>query len=239
MRRAAIEKEWKKTSMIPTHFPKLFAEAIGTAVLVLSGCGAIVINTMSNGSITHFGIALAFGLSIGVMIMAVGHISGAHFNPAVTLALASRKYFHSKLVVPYLVAQCIGGISAAIMLRILFGITFGLGVTQPLSEPFQYFLLEIILTAILVFVIAAVALHPNSTRAHTPFAVGGTVALEALFAGPISGASMNPARSLAPALIAGQLDYLWIYLLAPIIGGLIGIRVYQMINHSSAEVIPS
>ena len=223
--------------MIRVHFPKLLAEAIGTAVLVLSGCGAIVINTISNGSITHFGIALAFGLSIGVMIMAVGHISGAHFNPAVTLALASRRYFPSKLVVPYLVAQCAGGVSAAIMLRVLFGITNGLGVTQPSGEPFQSFLLEIILTAILVFVIAAVALHPNGTRAHAPFAIGGTVALESLFAGPISGASMNPARSLAPALIAGQLDHLWIYLLAPIIGGLIGIWIYQVISQPNNEVV--
>ena len=223
--------------MIRVHFPKLLAEAIGTAVLVLSGCGAIVINTISNGSITHFGIALAFGLSIGVMIMAVGHISGAHFNPAVTLALASRRYFPSKLVVPYLVAQCAGGVSAAIMLRVLFGITNGLGVTQPSGEPFQSFLLEIILTAILVFVIAAVALHPNGIRAHAPFAIGGTVALEALFAGPISGASMNPARSLAPALIAGQFDHLWIYLLAPIIGGLIGIWIYQVISQPNNEVV--
>ena len=223
--------------MIRVHFPKLLAEALGTGVLVLSGCGAIVINTISNGSITHFGIALAFGLSIGVMIMAVGHISGAHFNPAVTLALASQRLFPLNLVLPYLSAQCLGALLGAAILRVLFGITYGLGVTQPWGEPFQSFLLEIILTAILVFVIAAVALHPNGTHAHAPFAIGGTVALEALFAGPISGASMNPARSLAPAIIAGQFDYLWVYLLAPIIGGLIGVLIYQVISQPNNEVV--
>jgi MIP family channel proteins len=225
--------------MIGVHFPKLLAEAIGTAVLVLSGCGAIVINTVSNGSVTHLGIALTFGLSIGVMIMAVGHISGAHFNPAVTLALASQRLFPLNLVLPYLGAQCLGALFGAAILRDLFGVTSNLGATLPAGEPFQSFILEIILTAILVFVIAAVALHPKSTPAHAPFAIGGTVALEALFAGPISGASMNPARSLAPALIAGQLDYLWIYLLAPIIGGLIGILIYQAINQPNSEVITS
>ncbi len=206
---------------------KLFAEATGAYVLVFAGCGAIVVDQLLPGRITHVGIALCFGLAVGIMIAALGHISGAHFNPAVTLALAAGRHFPMRQVLPYGLAQLAGALLAALTLRGLFGTETALGVTQPAGPTGQAFALEMLLTAILVFVIASVALHPHAIPALAAPAIGGTITLEALFAGPVSGASMNPARSLAPALISGQWQHLWIYLTAPFIGGLIGMAVYQ------------
>lgn len=218
------------------YFAKFMAEFIGTGVLVFAGCGAITINSLSHGQITHLGIALVFGLSIGVMIMAVGSVSGAHFNPAVTLAMASQRFLPFKLAFLYWGAQLAGACSAALGLWLLFGSATNLSLTQPAGEALQTFFLEIILTAILVFVIAAVSLKPSPhTALGAPLAIGGTVTLEALFAGPISGASMNPARSLAPALVSGQFNSLWIYLLAPLIGGWIGIMLYQLMKRYQIE----
>lgn len=208
------------------NFAKLLAEASGTYVLVVAGCGAIVVDQLLPGQITHVGVALCFGLAVGIMIAALGHISGAHFNPAVTFALAAGRHFPVRHVLPYGLAQLTGALLAALTLRGLFGAETTLGVTQPAGPAGQTFLLEMVLTAILVLVIASVALHPRANPALAAPAIGGTIALEALFAGPISGASMNPARSLAPALISGQWHYLWIYLTAPLVGGLIGMAVY-------------
>jgi MIP family channel proteins len=221
--------------MLRDYWPKLLAEALGAGVLVFAGCGAIVVERLSGGQVTHVGIALSFGLAIAVMILAVGHVSGAHFNPAVTLALASQRYFRLGLVLPYWGAQCLGALGGALALRALFGVAAGLGRTTPSGSAGQTFALEAILTAILVFVIAMVGLDPKGASAFAAPAVGGTVALEALFAGPITGASMNPARSLAPALVAGQLDGVWIYLTAPLIGGLIGILIYQALRRATLE----
>lgn len=211
------------------HLPpytKLLAEASGTYVLVLAGCGAIVVEQLQPGQITHVGVALCFGLAAGIMIAALGHISGAHFNPAVTLALAAGRQFPIRHVLPYGLAQLAGALLAALTLRALFGAGTTLGVTQPFGSVGQTFLLEVVLTAILVLVIVSVALHPRANPTLAAPAIGGTIALEALFAGPISGASMNPARSLAPALISGHWQHLWIYFTAPFIGGLIGMAFY-------------
>lgn len=217
--------------------PKLLAEAIGTFALVFAGCGAIMIEALSGGRLSHLGVALTFGLAIAVMIAALSHISGAHFNPAVTIALASRQHFPASLILPYSAAQLLGGLLAAWLLLLLFGPVAGLGTTLPAGPPWQSFILEMTLTAVLVFVIASVALDTRVAPGLPPLAIGGTVALEALFAGPISGASMNPARSLAPALISGQLNHLWIYLLAPVLGGLIGILFYQATRQSVPEAV--
>ena len=218
------------------HRSKLLAEALGTYVLVLAGCGAIGVDQLSGGRITHVGIALCFGLAVGIMIAAVGHISGAHFNPAVTLELGTGKHLPARLILPYWAAQAIGAWLAALTLRGLLGPATTLGVTRPSGPAAQSFALEIVLTAVLVFVIACVALHPRALPGWSAPAIGGTVALEALFAGPTSGASMNPARSLAPALVSGQLAHVWIYLTAPFIGGLIGMMLYQFLQRSPDHV---
>ena len=215
------------------NYSKLLAEAIGTYVLVFAGCGAIVIDQVSRGQVTHVGVALSFGLAVGTMIAGLGHISGAHFNPAVTLALTVRGHFPIKWVLPYWVAQAGGAMLAALMLSGLFGANTGLGRTVPAGSDVQSFGLEVILTAILVFVIAAMALDKRVIPTFAAPAIGGTVALEALFAGPISGASMNPARSLAPAVVSGQFDHLLIYLTAPFLGGLIGIALFHALSSAT------
>lgn len=220
-------------SKIISNADKLFAEALGTYVLVFAGCGAMVINDLSRGQVTHVGIALSFGLAIGIMIASLGPVSGAHFNPAVTLALAVRRHHPLQLLAPYWGAQVLGGVLGALSLRALFGTAADLGRTMPAGTALQSFALEVVLTAILVFVIAMVALDRRATPMLAAPAIGGTVALEALFAGPISGASMNPARSLAPALVSGKFDHLLIYLTAPFLGGLIGILMYHVL--ASAE----
>jgi MIP family channel proteins len=209
---------------------KLLAEAIGVYVLVFAGCGAIIVDSVSGGRVTPVGIALSFGLAVGVMIAAVGPVSGAHFNPAVTLALAVGRHFPAQTVLPYWAAQVGGGLLAALTLRLLFGTTANLSLTSPAGSALQAFGMEVLLTGLLVFVIACVALRPGVIRALAAPAIGGTVALEALFAGPISGASMNPARSLAPALVSGRLEHLAIYLTAPFLGGLIGILLFHALS---------
>jgi MIP family channel proteins len=209
-----------------SNLTKLLAEAIGTYVLVFAGCGAVVINELSHGQVTHVGVALTFGLAIGVMIASLGPVSGAHFNPAVTLAFAVRRNLPLTLLAPYWAAQVGGAVLAAITLRALFGTVADLGSTLPAGPALQSFALEVILTAILMFVIAMAALDRRAHPVLAAPAIGGTVALEALFAGPISGASMNPARSLAPALVSGKFEHLLIYLTAPFLGSLIGIFLY-------------
>jgi len=225
--------------MIATLRPnlsKLLAEAIGTYVLVFAGCGAVVINELSHGQVTHVGVALTFGLAIGVMIASLGPVSGAHFNPAVTLAFVARRHLSFGLLLPYWAAQVGGGVLAALTLRALFGTAADLGSTLPAGSALQSFGLEIILTAILMFVIAMAALDRRANPVLAAPAIGGTVALEALFAGPISGASMNPARSLAPALVSGRFEHQLIYLTAPFLGSLIGIFLYHRLANTSQEM---
>jgi len=179
--------------------------------------------------VTHVGIGLTFGLVIFVMISAVGHVSGAHFNPAVTLAFASARHFPWQRVGPYLIAQCGGALVASVLLRGMFGNRAHLGATLPRGSEGQSLLLEAVLTFFLMFVITAVATDTRAVTQTAALAIGGTVGMEALFAGPISGASMNPARSLAPALVSGAGASLWLYLIGPVLGALVGAWTYRLI----------
>ena len=213
---------------------KVGAEMIGTYAMVFAGCGAVVTERLSDGALGHGGIAATFGLAVMVMIYATGHISGAHFNPAVTVAFAAVGRFPWRQVPAYVLGQCVAALAAAACLAALFG-NEGLGVTQPSGALEQSFLLEVIITFFLMFVITAVATDSRAEGAMAGLAIGGTVALCALFAGPISSASMNPARSLGPALVEGQYNALWVYLAAPIVGALLGAFAYRSIRCDTPE----
>lgn len=208
---------------------RYLAEAVGTFGLVFAGCGAIVINA-ETGAIGHIGIAITFGLIIMTMIYAVGHISGAHFNPAVTLAFVLTRHLPWHRALGYWTAQFLGAIGAAGLLRIMFGNTAHLGSTIPNGSARQSLVLEAVLTFFLMFVITSVATDVRAVGQAAAIAIGGTVGLEAMFAGPISGASMNPARSFAPALVSGTWDAQWIYFVGPLAGAVAGAFVYQFIR---------
>lgn len=202
---------------------KYFAELIGTFALVFCGTGAIIINQEFGGVITHVGIAISFGLIVAVMIYSIGDISGAHLNPAVTIAFGVSKSFPVKEILPYIISQGIGAFMATLILKFLFPANDALGSTMPSGLPMQSFIMELILTFILMFVILHVAKGSKEQGMFAGLAIGGTVLLEAMFAGPVSGASMNPIRSLAPAIISGHLEHLWVYLLAPVTGAVLAV----------------
>ncbi len=185
---------------------KCSAEFIGTFALVFAGTGAIVINEVSGGAITHVGISLTFGLIVLVMIYTVGDVSGAHLNPAVSLGFFAARRFPLREVVPYVLSQCAGAFAASGLLRFLFPQSATLGATEPAGSATQSFVLELILTAILMFVILSVSTGAAEKGITAGIAVGSVIALEAMFAGPICGASMNPARSLAPAVVSQPLN---------------------------------
>ncbi|MGH2558535.1 MAG: aquaporin [Thermomicrobiales bacterium] len=209
---------------------KLVAEGVGTFGLVFAGTGAIVINAESGGAVGHIGIGLTFGLIIMVMIYAVGHVSGAHFNPAVTLAFAVGRHFPWGMVPRYWGAQLLGALAASLVIRGLFGDIAHLGTTLPAGSARQSLILESVLTFLLMFVITSVATDVRAVGQAAAIAIGGTIGLEALFAGPISGASMNPARSLAPALVSGAWDHQWLYVGGPALGAVAGVLVYQFVR---------
>src|SRR5690349_17124029 len=202
---------------------KYAAELFGTFALVFAGTGAIIVNEASGGSVTHIGVALTFGLVVLAMIYAVGDISGAHLNPAVTLGFFAARRFPVNQVPGYILSQCAGALLASALLRLLFPGNQMLGSTLPAGAAVQSFALEIVLTTLLMFVILNVSTGAKEKGITAGIAVGAVIALEAMFAGPICGASMNPARSLAPAVVSKNLSELWIYLLAPITGALIGV----------------
>lgn len=212
------------------HSHKLVAEAVGTFALVFAGTGAVIINQISSGAVSHVGIGLTFGLVIMVMIYATGHISGAHFNPAVTLAFAVGRHFSWPLVPRYWAAQLFGGLAASVLLRALFGDVAHLGATLPAGTAGQSFVLEAVLSFILMFVITSVATDVRAVGQAAAIAIGGTIGLEAIFAGPISGASMNPARSLAPAIVSGTWTDQWLYVAGPALGAVAGVLVYQFVR---------
>lgn len=209
---------------------KYLAELIGTFALVFCGTGAIIINQETNGQVTHVGIAITFGLIVMSMIYALGNISGAHFNPAVTIAFAIAKKFEIKQILPYIISQIIGAIAASVILHLLFPANQFLGATLPSGSELQSFVLEFILTFFLMLVILNVALGSKEQGMFAGLAIGAVVLLEAMFAGSICGASMNPARSLAPALISTHLEHLWLYLLAPTIGAVASVFVWKYIS---------
>jgi aquaporin Z len=209
---------------------KYIAEIIGTFALVFCGTGAIIINQQSGGVVTHTGIAFTFGLVVAAMIYAVGDISGAHLNPAVTIAFWIAKEFPAKQILPYLGSQLAGAFLASGILKFLFPDNDLLGTTLPAGPDMQSFILEIILTFLLMFVILHVAKGSKEQGMFAGIAIGFTVLLEAMFAGPICGASMNPTRSLAPAVISGHMEHLWVYVTAPIIGAVIAVFAWQLMK---------
>ena len=209
---------------------KYYAEILGTFALVFCGTGAIIINQETAGVITHPGISFTFGLIVMVMIYALGPISGAHFNPAVTIAFTVAKRFPLKEMLPYIVSQAVGAFIASLALRFLFSSNEFLGATIPAGTDLQSFILEVILTFFLMLVIINVATGSKEQGMFAGLAIGSTVLLEAMFAGPICGASMNPIRSISPAVVSGHPEHLWIYIAAPITGAVLATVVWKVIR---------
>lgn len=199
------------------------AEFFGTFALVFAGTGAIIVNDVTGGAVTPVGIAITFGLVVMSMITALGDISGAHFNPAVTIGFWMGGRLPTRDVLPYILSQCLGALLASLLLRLLFAQHPNLGMTIPAGPVYQSFVLEMIMTFFLMFVILSVSTGPKEKGFAAGAAIGSVVAFDALLGGPISGASMNPARSLAPAIVAGQFHHLWIYLMAPLIGSALAV----------------
>jgi len=213
----------------------LLAEAIGTFALVFAGAGAIMVDAETQ-ALGRVGVALTFGLVIMAMIYAVGHISGAHFNPAVTFAFSLTRHFPWNRALGYWLAQLAGAILAALLLRASLGDLADVGATLPSGSDGQAFLWEVVLTFFLMFVIMAVATDTRAVGEAAAIAIGGTVGLDAIFGGPISGASMNPARSIGPALVAGELGSLWLYIAAPLVGAALGALAYQIVRGETPSV---
>ena len=205
-------------------YKRYFAELIGTFILVFAGTAAIVVNDISGGVITHVGIALVFGLVVAALIYTLGDISGAHLNPAVSIGFWAAGRLPARELPPYLLSQCAGALLASLAVKLLFlNGHISLGATLPAGGAGQSFVLEVILSFILMLTIINVATGAKEKGLMAGVTVGAVVGLEALFTGPISGASMNPARSLGPALMSGRLDALWVYLSAPFIGACLAI----------------
>jgi aquaporin Z len=209
---------------------KYIAEALGTFALVFCGTGAIVVNEITGGTITHVGIAVTFGLIVMAMIYTIGDKSGAHLNPAVTIAFTLYSVFPAREVLPYILSQVTGAFIASLVLRFLFPDSVYLGATLPAGSNLQSLVLEFILTFLLMFTIVNVAESGKEKGLFAGIAIGSVVLLEAMFAGPVSGASMNPARSLAPALVSGHFQEVWIYLTAPFAGAALAVVIHKKIK---------
>lgn len=205
------------------------AEFIGTYALVFCGTGAIIINDVSGGMVGHLGIAITFGLIVTAMIYAFGNVSGAHINPAVSIAFSLQGSLSGRRLLGYMTAQLLGALLASLVLSYLFPEHQSLGATLPAGTWQQSFVLEVILTYFLMLVIIFTS-ENSAVSQFTGLAVGATVLLEALFAGPITGASMNPARSIAPAVVSGDLQYLWLYLIAPAMGAIVAVITWYLMK---------
>lgn len=213
---------------------KYLAELIGTFALVFCGTGAIIIDEQTHGAVTHVGVAITFGFIVLAMIYTFGETSGAHFNPAVTVAFAFANRFEPKQIIPYIMSQMAGAFLATGILKFLFPENMNLGSTIPAGSQLQSFILEFILTYFLMLVIINVSQGSKEIGVIAGIAIGATVLLEAMFAGPICGASMNPARSLAPGIISGNIQTLWIYMLAPMAGAVSAALTWRMMNQKPA-----
>jgi MIP family channel proteins len=215
------------------------AEGLAAFALVFAGCGAIVANAQYDGALGAVGVAMVFGLIIMVMVYATGHLSGAHINPAVTIAFTLSRHFPARDAVAYVTAQCAGAICGALVLLAVWPDKPGdLGATVPSIGVGSAAVYELILTAILMFVILAVATDTRAVGAGAAIAIGGTVGLDALFGGPVTGASMNPARSLGPALAAGEWTDFWVYIVGPVSGAALGALGYQVVRGGPAPPDP-
>jgi aquaporin Z len=206
------------------------AEAIGTFVLVFAGTGAIIVDSVSHGAVTHVGVALVFGLVLLVLVSALGDVSGAHLNPAVSIAFAMAGRFRWGSLPAYVGGQLAGAFAASGLLAALFPGHPTLGATLPAGSALQSFVLEVVLTWILMLVILSVSDGSQERGILAAIAIGSVVGLEALFAGPISGASMNPARSLAPAFVSGSVHGAWIYLVAPVVGAWMAVPCCRLLR---------
>ncbi len=218
---------------------KLAAEGIGTFALVFAGTGAIVANELTQGAVSHVGVSLTFGLVVAAMIYAVGDISGAHLNPAVTLGFWLARRLPGRDVAPYVGSQIAGALVASAAVRAIYGAHETLGATLPAGGLWQSFLLEIVLTLLLMFTILSVATGAKEKGITAGLAIGAVVALAALAGGPISGASMNPARSIGPALVSGQLVHLWLYVAAPAVGAGLAVVACRCTRGSECCMAPA
>ena len=214
-----------------TLWRRATAEGFAAFALVFAGCGAIVADARYDGALGTVGIALVFGLVIMVMVYATGHLSGAHINPAVTIAFTLTRHFGPRDAVAYIAAQLTGAVAGAlVLLAVWTDKPAALGVTAPSVGAASAFVYELVLTAFLMFVIMAVATDTRAVGAAAAIAIGGTVGLDALFGGPVTGASMNPARSLGPALVAGEWADFWVYVAGPVVGAGVGALAYQLVR---------
>jgi MIP family channel proteins len=221
----------------PSLARRCLAEGLGAFALVFAGCGAIVVDAERGGSLGATGVAATFGLVIMAMVYATGHLSGAHLNPAVTIAFGALRRFPAREVLAYVPAQLAGAIGAALLLgRLWPGQPAELGATRPASgiDSTVALTYELVLTAMLMFVIMAVATDTRAVGAAAALAIGGTVALDSLFGGGVTGASMNPGRSIGPAVAVWSWSDLWIYLVGPLAGALVGAALYQLVRHEPA-----
>ena len=214
---------------------RFFAEFLGTFIMVFAGTGAIVVNEISGGIVTHVGVALTFGLVVAAMIYTFGDVSGAHLNPAVSISFAVARRFPFADLPGYISAQLLGALAASGTLKLLFPTSQSLGITLPSGSISQSFLLEIILTAILMLTILSVSHGAREKGITAAIAIGSVVGLEAMFAGPICGASMNPARSLGPALVSGNFQHIWLYVFSTILGALIAIPLFKITRKSETN----
>jgi aquaporin NIP len=209
---------------------KYVAELIGTFILVFCGTGAMVIDQQTGGAVSHIGVSITWGLIVMSLIYSIGSVSGCHINPAVSIAFTLAGRFKARLLPGYIVSQLVGALLASLTLKLLFPTSPLLGATLPAGSEMQSFILELLLTFFLMLVIMNVAHGSKEQGQFAGIAIGAVVGLEAMFAGPICGASMNPARSIAPAIVSGHLDHLWLYIAAPVAGAALAIPVWKYLT---------